>query len=165
MNYGASASDVKNALCSEFGFGLFSHSMSVTDLKYIKAATLRAWFRGGSPGTFAVVDVRESDFVGGHIKGCWNYPAGNFQYTLGELQRRIVENNITNVVFHCALSQVRGPLSALKFLRSVDDVDERMKEKLKDVNVWVLRGGFTRWQEEYGEDEEVTEGWQRDLWE
>jgi hypothetical protein len=31
--------------------------------------------------------------------------------------------------------------------------------------VLVLRGGFEKWQEVYGEDEKLTEGYQKDLWE
>ena len=31
--------------------------------------------------------------------------------------------------------------------------------------VYVLRGGFTEWQEKYGEDEKLTEGYQKDIWE
>jgi Cdc25 family phosphatase len=31
--------------------------------------------------------------------------------------------------------------------------------------VVVLQGGFTEWQEKYGSDEKLTEGWQKDIWE
>ncbi|ABN65968.1 predicted protein [Scheffersomyces stipitis CBS 6054] len=141
---------------------------TLSDLKYIKSSTLRTWFQGGSPhgkGKFAVVDVRDSDFVGGHIRGCYHYPAGNFHYTLPELQQRLMDNEINDVVFHCALSQVRGPSSSLKFLRSLDDIkDNNLKKYFDNVHVYVLKGGFTRWQAKYGEDEEVTEGYEKDIW-
>jgi Cdc25 family phosphatase len=29
----------------------------------------------------------------------------------------------------------------------------------------VLKGGFTEWQEKFGEDEKLTEGYQKDVWE
>jgi hypothetical protein len=29
----------------------------------------------------------------------------------------------------------------------------------------VLRGGFTEWQEKYGRDERLTEGWSKGVWE
>ena len=43
---------------------------SLSDLKFIKPKTLKSWFTNGSSphGKFCVVDVRDSDFVGGHIK-------------------------------------------------------------------------------------------------
>ncbi len=31
--------------------------------------------------------------------------------------------------------------------------------------VYVLDGGFVKWQEKYGDDERLTEGWVRDIWE
>jgi Cdc25 family phosphatase len=63
-----------------------------------------------------------------------------------------------DIVFHCALSQQRGPSAAMKFLRSV------RPGFLDDKKVWILRGGFTQWQQLYGEDETVTEGYQKDIW-
>lgn len=66
--------------------------------------------------------------------------------------------NADDIVFHCALSQQRGPSAAMKFLRSVE------QGFLDDKNVWVLRGGFTEWQRLYGEDTNVTEGYQKDIW-
>lgn len=140
---------------------------ALSDLKFINPSTLRSWFRGGSPtgaGKFAVVDVRDSDFIGGHIKGCYHYPAGNFHYTLPELYKRLIENEINDVVFHCALSQVRGPSSTLKFLRSISELSESDQEILGVKNIWVLRGGFTKWQEEFGDDPLLTEGYNAELW-
>ncbi|ODQ80748.1 hypothetical protein BABINDRAFT_34996 [Babjeviella inositovora NRRL Y-12698] len=139
---------------------------ALSDLQFIGSRTLRAWFRGGSPngqGNFAVVDVRESDFIGGHIKGCLHYPAGRFMETILELQEKLKAYD--DVVFHCALSQVRGPSSSLKFLRSLNELPPLERAGFEHLNVWVLKGGFTEWQAEFGEDKEVTEDYQKDLWE
>lgn len=142
---------------------------SISDLRFLQPATLRAWFQRGSTtstGKFAVVDVRDSDYVGGHIRGCYHYPADKFEETLPELRKRLVDNKINDVVFHCALSQVRGPSSTLRFLRSLDDVkDPIQRQYFHNVNVWVLEGGFTRWQQHYGTDEAVTEGYDKEIWE
>lgn len=59
------------------------------------------------------------------------------------------------VVFHCALSQQRGPKGALQYLRERDRmvgqgfVGERKDgEKLDDKQeVAVLDGGFVKWQQ------------------
>ncbi|CAH2355229.1 CDC25-like phosphatase Ych1p [[Candida] railenensis] len=144
-----------------------SRIYSLSDLKFINPSTLRAWFRGGSPtgkGKFAVVDVRDSDYVGGHIKGCFHYTAGNFHYTLPELYKKLIDNDINDVVFHCALSQVRGPSSTLKFLRSINELSESDQRVMEMKRVWVLKGGFTQWQEEYGNDAEVTEDYDEEIW-
>lgn len=141
---------------------------SLSDLRFVSPSTLRTWFSSKSPsgaGKFAVVDVRDSDFVGGHIKGCYHYPAGNIHELLPELRKRLLDEEIDDVVFHCALSQVRGPKSTLLFLRTLKDLPEEERRQFDDLNVWVLKGGFTSWQKKYGRDESVTEGFQPDLWE
>lgn len=35
---------------------------------------------------------------------------------------------------------------------------------VKKQEVVLLTGGFTEWQEKYGEDESVTEGYRKELW-
>lgn len=136
---------------------------NLADIKYISARTLRQWFRDGRGplGKVAVVDVRDSDFMGGHIRGCLHFPSGELPDRMPELQKQILDMDARDVVFHCALSQVRGPLSTLKFLRAnAAGLDDR----LKVLRVYVLKGGFTRWQQDYGEDSEVTEGYNKQLW-
>ncbi|KAK0663781.1 CDC25-like phosphatase YCH1 [Lasiodiplodia hormozganensis] len=110
----------------------------------------------------AVIDVRDSDFFGGHIRGCTNVPTSALDYKLPELVRQL--KGTPTVVFHCALSQQRGPSAALRYLRERarllgDDGDGEGQD------VCVLEGGFVRWQEKYGMDETVTEGYKKDIWE
>lgn len=59
-----------------------------------------------------------------------------------ELLRTLKEKE--NVVFHCSLSQQRGPSSALRYLR-----EKEAKGELEEggQKVWVLEGGFVKWQE------------------
>lgn len=71
------------------------------------------------------------------------------------------------VVFHCALSQQRGPSAALKYLREKDALLNRLggdKER-KEQKVFVLDRGFVGWQEVFGTDERLTEGYRKELWE
>ncbi|WPK22855.1 hypothetical protein PUMCH_000074 [Australozyma saopauloensis] len=141
---------------------------ALSDLRFISPSTLRSWLaRKSDPnhGRLAIVDVRDSDYFGGHIKGCYHYPAGNFHETLPELRQKLVDDKVQDVVFHCALSQVRGPKSALRFLRSIEELGAEEKKKFDGMNVCVLKGGFTSWQQEYGTDKEVTEDYVKDLWE
>ena len=66
------------------------------------------------------------------------------------------------VVFHCALSQQRGPSAALRYARERARLlgdDESNKQE-----VYVLEGGFSLWQAKYGEDEKLTEGYVKDIW-
>ncbi|KAI5366207.1 Putative Rhodanese-like domain-containing protein [Septoria linicola] len=111
--------------------------------------------------TLAVIDVRDNDYIGGHIRGCQNVPTATHDYRMPELVRTLKEKD--TVVFHCALSQQRGPSSALKYLRERERLHG--KDAGEKQKVYVLDGGFQKWQEEYGEDKELTEGYVKDLWE
>jgi hypothetical protein len=103
-------------------------------------------------------------------------------------------------VFHCALSQQRGPSAALRYIRERDrllgpnaktkmesgsGVGEAMKKNKelegkgedkdsewedveeeggKEQRVYVLDRGFVGWQERYGEDSRLTEGYRKEIW-
>ncbi|KAI7160476.1 ClpP/crotonase [Hortaea werneckii] len=137
-------------------------SYSIGSLKYISRDQLAEYIRTKKPGV-SVIDVRDSDYIGGHIMGCQNVPVHTHDFKMPELARTLADQEA--VIFHCSLSQQRGPKSALNYLRerermgmTKDGGDERQK-------VYVLEGGFSKWQEAYGEDKELTEAYVKDLWE
>lgn len=132
----------------------------------------------GLPPHIAVIDVRDSDHIGGHIRGSTWVPSSELDYKMPEVLRTMRGKEV--VVFHCALSQQRGPGAALRYLREKERMEasgggelagggeneEGKKEGgKKEQKVVVLSGGFTEWQEKYGRDERLTEGWRRDVWE
>ncbi|KAH6632106.1 Rhodanese-like domain-containing protein [Chaetomium tenue] len=123
----------------------------------------------GDP-TIAIIDVRDDDYIGGHIKGSLNIPSRTLDAMLPTLVRQL--QNKQTVVFHCALSQQRGPAAALRYLRERERVvgdaaaaAEGKGEGGKEQKVFVLDRGFVGWQEVYGEDERLTEGYRKELWE
>lgn len=63
----------------------------------------------------AVIDVRDHDYPGGHIKTSTHIPSSSLDHSIPELVRKMAGTEI--VVFHCALSQQRGPSAALRYLR------------------------------------------------
>jgi Cdc25 family phosphatase len=108
--------------------------------------------------SMAVIDVRDSDYIGGHITGGQNLPSNTHDYKMPELVRTLKEKEV--VVFHCALSQQRGPSAALRYLREKERVEGGAKEvevvegkdgkegvQVKGQTVYVLDGGFVKWQE------------------
>lgn len=175
-------------------------SHTLTSLTYITrddlAATLRASPDATSPPpNLAIVDVRDSDHVGGHIRGSTWVPSSELDYRAPELVRTLRDKDV--VVFHCVLSQQRGPSAALKYLREKErldglaggpaaeetgakgegedraegneaqgkDGDKQVKTEKKAQKVLVLEGGFSEWQEKYGTDKRLTEAYQKDVWE
>lgn len=76
------------------------------------------------------------------------------------------------VVFHCALSQQRGPSAALRYIREKERLQPKSDaskegegKKKPEQKVYVLDRGFVGWQEVYGTDERLTEGYRKELWE
>ncbi|KAJ6256342.1 hypothetical protein Dda_8840 [Drechslerella dactyloides] len=126
----------------------------------------------------AVVDVRDTDHIGGHIRSSIHSPSSVFTVTLDTLLHTLKPYDA--VIFHCALSQQRGPSAAIKYLRakraleqqrrlaSSDEEEELLYGSVKGgkdaQEVYVLDGGFVRWQEKYGEDERLTESYDKELW-
>lgn len=100
-----------------------------------------------------VIDVRDSDYVGGHIVGCLHVPTQTLDYRMPELVRTLRDQD--TVVFHCSLSQQRGPGSALRYLReraamaNGGKVGERQDGRTVEEaqKVVVLDGGFSKWQQ------------------
>ncbi|KAH9994579.1 Rhodanese-like protein [Xylariaceae sp. FL0662B] len=116
----------------------------------------------GSESRIAVVDVRDDDHIGGHIKSSLHFPSRSLDATMPTLVRRLA--HAETVVFHCALSQQRGPGAALRYLRE-REAAEGGKEGSAMQKVYVLDRGFVGWQETYGSDERLTEGYRREIWE
>ena len=54
---------------------------------------------------YCVVDVRDDDRIGGHIKRSHNSPSSEFLVKVDELVKQT--KDVPIVIFHCALSQVR----------------------------------------------------------
>lgn len=139
-------------------------------------------------GTTAIVDVRDDDHVGGHIKSSIHAPTPSLDHRIPQLVRTMAEKKI--VVFHCSLSQQRGPSAALRYMRERQRKAEKgevgggvMTEVVREgeegkgegegmvsqaaegeQEVYVLDKGFVGWQAEYGKDERLTEGYEEDIW-
>ncbi|KAH7263108.1 Rhodanese-like domain-containing protein [Fusarium tricinctum] len=151
---------------------LFSRARTMTTIATLKRLSAKSLSEkiieevNATDPTFAVIDVRDNDYIGGHIKGSTNIPAHTLEAMMPTLVRRLKDKK--TVVFHCALSQQRGPSAALKYLRERDGLLRSMGEDPKGESgqdVFVLDRGFSGWQEVYGEDERLTEGYVKDLWE
>ncbi|KAK5991342.1 CDC25-like phosphatase YCH1 [Cladobotryum mycophilum] len=94
--------------------------------------------------TFAIVDVRDDDYIGGHIKGSTNVPSVQIDAMMPTLVRKLKDKK---TVRDGLLGQI------------VDGASEKEQE------VYVLDKGFVGWQEVYGTDERLTEGYRKELWE
>jgi len=130
-------------------------------VKYISGDALARLIKSGKRPSedYLVVDVRDSDFIGGNITNCRNVPSNTFLDNLDDLVRET--KNVPQVIFHCALSQSRGPTAARQY-------DDRRKQLQNDDDgeqeVLILRGGFTEFQQKFKDDPELVEKWNKKFW-
>lgn len=146
--------------------------ITVSDLTYIPPTRLASLLKtshievandstDSAKSSVAVIDVRDSDHIGGHIRSSTWVPSDQLPIKLPELVRTLADKDM--VIFHCALSQVRGPSAALKYARERQRLLGKEKGS-QDQKVCVLEGGFTMWQARYGEDTSLTEAYVKDIW-
>ncbi|KAI0132915.1 Rhodanese-like domain-containing protein [Xylariales sp. AK1849] len=143
---------------------------TIGDLKRITAPKLADLLlaRAADPkdDSIAIVDVRDDDHIGGHINSSLHFPSRTLDATMPTLLRKLEDKE--TVVFHCALSQQRGPGAALSYMRERAALVQKAKKEgreEKPQTVFVLDRGFVGWQEVYGTDERLTEGYRKELWE
>ncbi|KAK5806435.1 hypothetical protein VI817_000693 [Penicillium citrinum] len=136
-------------------------SISIATLPRMSRDALSALLKSTTGADkLAIVDVRDSDHVGGHIKSSNWVPTSTLDVRLPELLRTLKDKE--KVVFHCALSQQRGPSAALRYARERERT--LSPEECQKQEVYVLEGGFVQWQEKYGKDEQLTEAYVEDIW-
>lgn len=110
----------------------------------------------------AVVDVRDDDHVGGHIRGSIHCPSASLGPRLPGLIKQLQDKK--NIVFHCALSQQRGPVAAARYLQELEAAETFQEASMPSQQVYVLDLGFVGWQKDYGKDARLTEAYAEDVW-
>lgn len=141
-----------------------------SSLSYMTAKTLSEYLLQppNIRPSIAIIDVRDDDHVGGHIYSSTHVPSTTLDHRIPELVRTLSKKDM--VIFHCALSQQRGPTAARRYVRErarllggSDDAapmagpgDEKSKAdldsdcpRIEDAGqqVYILDGGFLKWQE------------------
>ncbi|KAK8869591.1 hypothetical protein IAR55_000158 [Kwoniella newhampshirensis] len=123
--------------------------------KYITADELAQMIKSKPASAlkdYAVVDVRDSDFTGGNIVSALNYPSDTFHATVDELVKKL--EPVPKVVFHCALSQARGPKAARIY---AETRSHQLPDQTPTQEIFVLRDGFSGFQSKYRHDPELIE--------
>lgn len=103
--------------------------------KKVTPSELRDWLRA-SPESLAIIDVRDDDHYGGHILGSKNYPSHKLADNLPGIIEQTKDKK--RIVFHCSLSQQRGPKASRMFAearRLIGDKEQTGPE------VYILEGG------------------------
>ncbi|KAF9779656.1 Rhodanese-like protein [Thelephora terrestris] len=126
--------------------------------KYISPQELETLIKSKSKD-YLIVDVRDDDYRGGNIKGGRNIPADQFHLKVHQLIDDT--QNVSKIIFHCALSQQRGPKAARIYSEA-----RLLHEGGTDVEyeVYALKGGFSDFQQLFRHDPELVENWDERAW-
>lgn len=93
----------------------------------------------------AIIDCRDDERNAGFIIGSLHAPTALYTDELyRSLAKSLFEEKIEIAVFHCQLSQVRGPRGALRFAAAQRDLGYALP------NVFVLKGGWEAFYDLYG---------------
>ncbi|KAF9099115.1 hypothetical protein BGX29_007289 [Mortierella sp. GBA35] len=125
---------------------------------------------------YLVIDVRDVDYIGGHIRGSVNIPSSELPDKLPELIEEYKE--VPQLFFHCALSQVRGPKAANRWAQALAarDEDEAVEAATEAAaveaanrgplaqKVNILRGGFGEWQRKHKDDKNLVVDYDAQYW-
>ncbi|KAF8606880.1 Rhodanese-like protein [Ceratobasidium sp. AG-I] len=130
--------------------------------RYISPTELAELMKSGKQPMkdYVVVDVRDDDFLGGNILGCVRAPSSNYHTTVDGLVAKT--KDVPKMIFHCMLSQQRGPKAARVYA-------ETAKNKLQpgetfNQEIYVLRGGFSDFQQQFRDDPELVEKFRKEVW-
>ncbi|OAA66818.1 Rhodanese-like protein [Niveomyces insectorum RCEF 264] len=96
-----------------------SPKLAIVDVRDDGGCIVLFWRRASYASERASFSPSGTDYIGGHIRGSLHFPSGSLSATLPTLVRKL--RDADTVVFHCALSQQRGPGAALQYLRAVEE--------------------------------------------
>ncbi|BDA50392.1 probable dual specificity phosphatase ibp1 [Coccomyxa sp. Obi] len=113
---------------------------------FLEGEQLVQLLRGDDSGATCVLDVRDEDFRGGHVRGCLNIWSENF-YEDDDVDALIQKHGLLRykqVVVTCFMSQQRGPFCAKRLASRLDAMDAQQTPK-----IYVLYGGMRKLKQDY----------------
>ncbi|KAF3543359.1 hypothetical protein DY000_02000124, partial [Brassica cretica] len=128
---------VMKSICSFFGRKK-KKKMAARSISYITSTQLLTLHRRPN---IAIIDVRDEERnYDGHIAGSLHYASGSFEDRISHLVQNVKDKD--TLVFHCALSQVRGPTCARRLVNYLDEKEQETGIK----NIMILERGFNGWE-------------------
>jgi Cdc25 family phosphatase len=130
-------------------------------IPYIEQTELEVLLRS-KRASVIVVDTREDDRCGGHVKGSLHCPGNDFAQHVERLTAMLDDGEKKTVVFHCMESVMRGPRCALGF-DSYLCISKQDAQYLHP-RICVLRGGFDQWCRKHYTDPQLVEVFDDEFW-
>ncbi|KAL9937086.1 hypothetical protein V8E36_004321 [Tilletia maclaganii] len=146
---------------------------------YTDASSLAQSIQAGdvSNKKIAIVDVRDDDFEGGAITGARNVPSTQFHDSVQALVKDLVD--VPKVIFHCHLSQQRGPKAARIYAEArkaaiesgsitpktagADSADASASDS-QQQSIVVLRDGAAGFIRQFKDDKTLVQNYDAEAW-
>eukprot|EP00775_Hariotina_reticulata_P004607 gene4607-4861_t len=120
--------------------------------RWVECSTVAELIMGPMKDDVAIVDVRDEDFYGGHIKDAIHWESTRFCNDADV--DALIDLHLANkgrAVVHCMMSQQRGPRCAAKLA-------QRLQERsMQQPAVLVMTGGFSKFNRLYGSNPDLVE--------
>lgn len=113
-----------------------SAAVKIATPKYVTPSAVLHYLRNGA--SILIIDVREGDRIGGHIKGSKHIPAPTFRSD--PVRYLPLCEGKEKVIFHCMFSQVRGPGCANAFANALHRSSSQAGVRRPEV--LIMSGGF-----------------------
>lgn len=105
----------------------------------------------------------DDDFIGGSIAPALHYPSGQFESSLPKLLADETIRSKDQVVFHCMLSQQRGPSCAKMYAYAKRAAHQQQKgEGETEQKVLVLRDGWKGFSSKFKADPSLVKDYNQD---
>ena len=130
---------------------------TVATLRRLSREQLSALLLSHDASKLAIIDVRDDDHVGGHIRSSTHVPSSSLDYRIPEIVRTMAAKEI--VVFHCALSQQRGPAAALRYMREKESRMEngKLDKETSPPGIGIKQGSVQKVSSPASKEQEIRE--------
>lgn len=133
--------------------------MTAPQVSYMTAKSLQEKLSSTASDNVAVVDVRDEDRLGGHIKVSHHIPSMTFMRNPSAYVERFKSKEA--VVFHCMYSQQRGPRAARAFATAIPLI---MAATETFPSIYILDGGFQKFINTVGPDSSLLDKVDKELY-
>ena len=134
---------------------------------FLQAAELRDHLLAGGTDTL-VLDTRDDDAIGGHVRGALHWPDSMFDARVDELLALLRTGAYSRVVLHCMESIRRGPRCCRKLRNLLEAERQRETQDSQRLPapsaVMVLIGGADRWLRAHWSNRALVDAFDDDFW-
>jgi arsenite methyltransferase len=125
-----------------------------SEVAQISPEEVAALLRSPAADSCAVIDVRRDDFIGGHVRGCFQHPAQTFYDELPVFYAEF--HNKGKLIFYCQSSEGRATRCAGWYQDFLEE--KTLDVKTEKQEVLVMEGGIKAFKVAFASEKDLIEG-------